>query len=115
MSSPSEITATIAHHSSPAHNSNLCIVSVSIRRKNSLRQGAKYTGTGEIRREQNRAEVFNENAVIFEKGGRGDFAYLLVPGEIGIYKNMRREAPIRLATLYKGDIFGEMALFNDSP
>ncbi len=28
---------------------------------------------------------------------------------------MRSEAPIRLAILYKGDIFGEMALFDDSP
>ena len=28
---------------------------------------------------------------------------------------MRSEAPIQLAHLYKGDIFGEMALFDDSP
>ncbi len=60
-------------------------------------------------------KVFNENAVIFEEGGRGDFAYMVRSGEIGIYKNMRSEAPIRLAILYKGDIFGEMALFDDSP
>lgn len=59
--------------------------------------------------------VFNENAVIFEEGGPGDFAYMVMSGEIGIYKNMRSEAPIRLAILYKGDIFGEMALFDASP
>tara|TARA_B100000676_G_scaffold107436_1_gene107447 strand:- start:1568 stop:1684 length:117 start_codon:yes stop_codon:yes gene_type:complete len=36
-------------------------------------------------------------------------------GEIGIYKNMRCEAPIRHATVYEGEIFGEMALSDDSP
>lgn len=60
-------------------------------------------------------QVFDANQVVFEEGGRGDFAYMVMSGEIGIYKNMRSEAPIRLAILYKGDIFGEMALFDDSP
>ena len=66
---------------------------------------------------ENRIEkkVSNENAVIFEEGGRGDFAYLVMSGEIGIYKNMRCEAPIRHATVYEGEIFGEMALSDDSP
>ena len=59
--------------------------------------------------------VFNANDVIFEEGGPGDFAYMVMSGEIGIYKNLFSEAPIRLAILYKGDIFGEMALFDDSP
>lgn len=59
--------------------------------------------------------VFNENEIIFEEGGAGDFAYMVMSGEIGIYKNLRSEAPMRLAILYKGDIFGEMALFDDSP
>ena len=35
-------------------------------------------------------------------------------GEIGIYKNLRSEAPSRLAILYKGDICGEIALFDAS-
>ena len=60
-------------------------------------------------------KVFNENAVIFEEGGSGDLAYMVMSGEISIYKNMRREAPIQLARLYKGDIFGETALYDDSP
>lgn len=59
--------------------------------------------------------VFSENDVIFEEGAPGDYAYMVMTGEIGIYKNLRSEAPIRLAILYKGDIFGEMALFDDSP
>lgn len=58
--------------------------------------------------------VFQENEIIFEEGGAGDYAYMVMSGEIGIYKNLRSEAPIRLAILYKGDIFGEMALFDDS-
>ena len=66
---------------------------------------------------ENRIEkkVFNENAGIFKEGGRGDFAYLVMSGEIGIYKNMRRDAPIRHATIYEGEIFGELALSADSP
>ena len=35
-------------------------------------------------------------------------------GEIGIYKNLRGEAPLRLTILHKGDIFGEIALFGAS-
>ncbi len=58
--------------------------------------------------------VFGEGEVIFEEGGPGDYAYMVMQGEIGIYKNLRSEAPLRLAILYKGDIFGEMALFDDS-
>ena len=56
--------------------------------------------------------VFREGEVIFEEGGPGDYAYMVMQGEIGIYKNLRSEAPLRLAILYKGDIFGEMALFD---
>ena len=59
-------------------------------------------------------QVFREGEVIFEEGGPGDDAYMVMQGEIGIYKNLRSEAPLRLAILYKGDIFGEMALFDAS-
>lgn len=59
-------------------------------------------------------QVFREGEVIFEEGGPGDYAYMVMQGEIGIYKNLRSEAPLRLAIIYKGDIFGEMALFDAS-
>ena len=38
---------------------------------------------------------------------------MVMSGEIGIYKNMRSEAPIRLAILYKGDIFGAATRVGD--
>ena len=60
-------------------------------------------------------QVFREGEVIFEEGGPGDDAYMVMQGEIGIYKNLRSEASSRLAILYKGDIFGEIALFDASP
>ena len=59
-------------------------------------------------------QVFREGEVIFEEGGPGDDAYMVMQGEIGIYKNLRSEAPSRLAILYKGDICGEIALFDAS-
>ena len=39
---------------------------------------------------------------------------MVMQGEIGIYKILRSEAPLRLAILHKGDIFGEIALFDAS-
>ncbi len=59
-------------------------------------------------------QVFREGEVIFEEGGPGDYACMVMQGEIGIYKNLRSEAPLHLAILYKGDIFVEMALFDAS-
>ena len=58
--------------------------------------------------------VFRENEIIFEEGGPGDFAYLLMQDEISIYKNLHSEALLRLAILSKGYIFLKMALFDDS-
>jgi len=39
---------------------------------------------------------------------------MVMQGEIGIYKNLRSEAPLRLAILHTGDIFGESMLFDAS-
>jgi len=67
-------------------------------------------GDGEILK-----KTYKENDLIFEEGEPGDFAYLITGGEIGIYRDLKSDVPIRLASLSKGDIFGEMALFDDSP
>lgn len=53
--------------------------------------------------------------VIFEEGEPGDAAYLIIRGQVEIRKGMRSSNPQTLAILSKNDIFGEMALFDDSP
>lgn len=56
-----------------------------------------------------------ENKVIFEEGEPGDAAYLILHGQVEIRKGMKSSNPQTLAVLGKNDIFGEMALFDDSP
>lgn len=58
---------------------------------------------------------FDENHVIFEEGEPGDAAYLISHGQVEIRKGMKSSNPQKLALLTKNDIFGEMALFDDSP
>ena len=47
---------------------------------------------------------------IFKEGDFGDQMYLLVSGEVEIYKN-QEDGKVKLAELSTGDYFGEMALF----
>jgi CRP-like cAMP-binding protein len=58
--------------------------------------------------------TFRENDIIFEECGPGNCAYMVMQSRIGIYKNLHKKAPRQLAIPYKGYIFGEMALFDDS-
>lgn len=58
---------------------------------------------------------YEENKVIFEEGEPGDAAYLIVRGKVEIRKGTLSSNPQTLAVLSKNDIFGEMALFDDSP
>lgn len=58
---------------------------------------------------------FEKNQVIFKEGDPGDAVYLIVHGMVDIRKGVMSEAPKILATLTRGDVFGEMALFDDSP
>ena len=55
------------------------------------------------------------NKVIFEEGEPGDAAYMIVHGQVEIRKGMKSSNPQTLAVLGRNDIFGEMALFDDSP
>lgn len=57
---------------------------------------------------------YEANKVIFEEGEPGDAAYLIVHGQVEIRKGMKSSNPQTLAVLGKNDIFGEMALFDDS-
>lgn len=59
--------------------------------------------------------TYSENQVIFEEGETGDAVYLIISGQVEIRKGMKSSDPQTLAVLSKTDIFGEMALFDDSP
>ena len=58
---------------------------------------------------------FKANTPIFDEGDVGDAAYLILKGSVEIRKGVRASSPQLLATLGKGDAFGEMALFDDGP
>ncbi|MEW5729297.1 MAG: cyclic nucleotide-binding domain-containing protein [Pseudomonadota bacterium] len=55
-------------------------------------------------------KVFYAGQKIFKEGDRGDRAYLIQDGTVEIAKN-----GMTLASLGKGELFGEMALVDDQP
>ncbi len=57
---------------------------------------------------------FEAGSQIFDEGDKGDNLYLITNGSVEIRK-MRDQVPQTLTTLGKGDIFGEMALFDGRP
>ncbi len=60
-------------------------------------------------------KLFQANSFIFDEGDIGDAAYIIRSGEVEIRKGVSSNNPLRLAVLSKGDVLGEMALFDDRP
>ena len=59
--------------------------------------------------------TYNAGSVIFEEGHRGDTAYVIVEGKVDIRIGTRSPQPRTLATCGKGEVIGELALFDDQP
>jgi CRP-like cAMP-binding protein len=58
--------------------------------------------------------TFPKGKVLFKQGDRGAAAYIVNSGAVGIYREaMGRRIP--LATIRKGELFGEMAVVDNSP
>ena len=58
---------------------------------------------------------FVANSTIFEEGEKGDAAYIIRSGKVEIRKGIQSANPQILAELGKGDVLGEMALFDARP
>ncbi len=51
--------------------------------------------------------------VVIKEGEKGDTLYMIIEGEVSVWKRGEKEKDIRLDTIGAGDYFGEMALFED--
>jgi NADH dehydrogenase len=60
-------------------------------------------------------EHFEANEVIFRQGDQGDRVYVILNGEVQIIRHDDNGHDNPIATLSKGECFGEMALITDSP
>ena len=58
---------------------------------------------------------FTANSVVLEEGDAGDALYLISSGRVEIRKGAQSSHPQTLAELGKGDVVGELALFDDRP
>jgi len=59
--------------------------------------------------------VLEADEVLFDEGDEGDAAYIIVRGEVEISKGSGTLYPKILAAVGRGEIFGEMALFDNRP
>ena len=58
---------------------------------------------------------FSAHSVIFNEGEAGDAAYMIRSGRVEIRKGAQSSNPQTLAELTKGEVVGELALFDDRP
>src|SRR3954466_12826277 len=58
--------------------------------------------------------AFPKGKVLFKQGDKGDAAYIVQTGAVGIYREASgRKIP--LATVRRGELFGEMAVIDGTP
>ena len=62
-----------------------------------------------------RTESFDANATVFSEGDPPDKLYLILAGKAAILKRQKDQNKVALATLGRGDFFGEMALVEPIP
>lgn len=58
---------------------------------------------------------FPKDTVILNKGDLGDAAYVIIEGKVEIRVDQFGKSPQTLATRTRGDVIGELALFDDKP
>jgi CRP-like cAMP-binding protein len=59
-------------------------------------------------------EQFAKGSLVFSQGDAGEAAFIVEAGSIGIFKILDNGEKVHLATLKKGELFGEMAVIDGS-
>lgn len=68
----------------------------------------------EIKAPRRRTKQYAHKQVIFEEGAPGDAAYLIAEGEVEVFRK-KGGKEVGIASLQRGDIFGEMSLIDHAP
>ncbi len=72
-------------------------------------------GTLDAAKEVFSRKVFPPESVIFRQGDSADHAYMIMRGEVDIVATNVRGKQVRLLTMSKGQVFGDMALMVKGP
>lgn len=62
-------------------------------------------------KDSNIGKLYRDGEVVVKQGEKGDCMYAIQEGQFAVYKEHEGRPPVRVAVLNKGDIFGEMAIF----
>jgi len=57
--------------------------------------------------------LYRDGEVVVKQGEKGDCMFVIQEGQLAILKEHEGRPPVRVAILDKGDIFGEMSLFEE--
>jgi len=58
---------------------------------------------------------FDQGEIVFREGEEGDTMYVILDGSINIFVPLANETEISLATMKKGNFFGDMAIIENAP
>lgn len=64
---------------------------------------------------EGRIEQFARGEFLFKEGEQGNFLYVFLSGEVAIQQTTPHGKAVTIATLGRGDVIGEMALFTGEP
>jgi len=62
-----------------------------------------------------RVEQYEAKSVIVREGDRGTSMYVVRSGELALYQQGKGSRPVRIARLFQGECFGEMAIMDVQP
>ena len=56
-------------------------------------------------------KIYEDGEVVVRQGEMGDCMFAIQEGQLGVFREHKGRPEVRVAVLNKGDIFGEMAIF----